>query len=114
MSKATVSAPANIAFLKYWGARDLERAIPINPSISMTLETCVTQCTVEVLDREGDDVRRDVETELGEAGGEEACGDGGHRRDHRLGPGTPLRRDGDPTDDETDHPARQGLAPAAS
>lgn len=55
MSKATVSAPANIAFIKYWGARDLERAIPVNPSISMTLETCVTQCTVEVLDREGDD-----------------------------------------------------------
>ena len=26
MSKATVSAPANIAFIKYWGARDLDRA----------------------------------------------------------------------------------------
>ena len=55
MSKATVSAPANIAFVKYWGARDLERALPMNPSISMTLEHCVTQCTLEVLEREGID-----------------------------------------------------------
>ena len=55
MSKATVSAPANIAFIKYWGARDLERAIPMNSSISMTLEHCVTQCTVETLDHGGED-----------------------------------------------------------
>ena len=50
MSKATVSAPANIAFIKYWGARDLERAIPMNSSISMTLDHCVTRFTVEVLE----------------------------------------------------------------
>ncbi|HMS17308.1 MAG TPA: hypothetical protein PKA37_10745, partial [Planctomycetota bacterium] len=36
--KVTVSAPANIAFLKYWGARDLSLAIPENASLSMTLE----------------------------------------------------------------------------
>lgn len=56
MSKTTVSAPANIAFIKYWGARDLEQALPMNPSISMTLEECVTQCTVETLDGERDEV----------------------------------------------------------
>lgn len=55
MSKATVTAPANIAFIKYWGARDLDRAIPMNTSISMTLEHCVTQCTVETLDAGGED-----------------------------------------------------------
>lgn len=55
MSKTTVSAPANIAFIKYWGARDLDRAIPMNPSISMTLEHCVTQCTVETLGHGGED-----------------------------------------------------------
>jgi diphosphomevalonate decarboxylase len=55
MSKATVTAPANIAFIKYWGARDLDRAIPMNTSISMTLEHCVSQCTVETLDHGGDD-----------------------------------------------------------
>jgi diphosphomevalonate decarboxylase len=55
MSKSTVSAPANIAFIKYWGARDLDRAIPMNSSLSMTLEHCVTQCTVETLDHGGED-----------------------------------------------------------
>jgi diphosphomevalonate decarboxylase len=45
--KTTVSAPANIAFVKYWGARDLDRTLPLNASISMTLDRCVTQCTVE-------------------------------------------------------------------
>lgn len=45
----TFEAPANIAFIKYWGARDLERAIPVNPSISMTLRECVSRTTVELL-----------------------------------------------------------------
>ncbi len=47
--KATVKAPPNIAFIKYWGARDLERAIPLNPSISMTLACSYSRCTVEWL-----------------------------------------------------------------
>jgi diphosphomevalonate decarboxylase len=47
--KATAVAPANIAFIKYWGARDLDRAVPRNPSISMTLRACHTRCTVEHL-----------------------------------------------------------------
>jgi len=45
-SKATVTAPANIAFVKYWGARDLERALALNASISMTLSECVSLSTV--------------------------------------------------------------------
>jgi len=52
--KATVRAPSNIAFIKYWGAKDLERAIPVNPSLSMTLRTCFSRSTVEWLDEEGD------------------------------------------------------------
>lgn len=44
--KATVTAPANIAFIKYWGARDLEQAHPVNASISMTLTECVSRSTV--------------------------------------------------------------------
>jgi diphosphomevalonate decarboxylase len=55
MSKTTISAPANIAFIKYWGARDLERALPMNSSISMTLEHCVTLCTAELLGHAGED-----------------------------------------------------------
>src|SRR5215475_1882794 len=56
MSKTTVDAPANIAFIKYWGARDLERAVPLNPSISMTLERCSTRCTVETIEGKKDEV----------------------------------------------------------
>jgi len=47
--KATVRAPSNIAFVKYWGARDLERVVPANPSISMTLDACFSRSTVEHL-----------------------------------------------------------------
>jgi diphosphomevalonate decarboxylase len=46
IAKATVVAPANIAFIKYWGARDLDLALPVNPSISMTLSESVTRSTV--------------------------------------------------------------------
>lgn len=49
MSKSTVSASANIAFIKYWGTTDLERALPCNGSISMTLSTCRSRCTVEFI-----------------------------------------------------------------
>lgn len=45
--KASVEAPSNIAFIKYWGTRDRERTLPYNPSISMTLSRCVSRCTVE-------------------------------------------------------------------
>lgn len=48
LRRSTVSAPANIALVKYWGARDLERALPFHPSISMTLEVCRTVTTVEL------------------------------------------------------------------
>ncbi len=47
--RVTVVAPANLAFVKYWGAVDLERALPRNPSISMTLAACHSRCTVEHL-----------------------------------------------------------------
>lgn len=52
-TKATVRSPSNIAFIKYWGAKDLARAIPENPSLSMTLNECVSRCTVEHLDEAG-------------------------------------------------------------
>ncbi|MBI2568890.1 MAG: diphosphomevalonate decarboxylase [Candidatus Schekmanbacteria bacterium] len=45
--KVTVRAPANIAFVKYWGARDLDKAIPYQQSISMTLSVCHSICTAE-------------------------------------------------------------------
>ena len=55
--KATVVAPANIAFIKYWGTQDWDQTLPFNPSISMTLRECVTRTTVELIERsEGDSV----------------------------------------------------------
>lgn len=47
--KATAVAGANIAFIKYWGIRDEALVLPINPSISMTLGSCQSRCTVELL-----------------------------------------------------------------
>ncbi len=54
-AKATVTAPANIAFIKYWGTRDEQRTLPFNPSLSMTLRECVTRTTVEHLEDGEDD-----------------------------------------------------------
>lgn len=45
--KATARAPANIAFIKYWGKKDANLRIPYNPSISMNLSGCMTITTVE-------------------------------------------------------------------
>lgn len=48
--KATVVAPANIAFIKYWGVREPRGAIPWNRSLSMTLRHCATRTTVTSLE----------------------------------------------------------------
>lgn len=56
--KATASAPSNIAFIKYWGATDLEHALPANASLSMTLDVCRTTTTVQLHDEEGPDAIR--------------------------------------------------------
>ena len=47
--RVTVSSPANIAFVKYWGTRDPREILPYHPSISMTLETCRSTTTVEAV-----------------------------------------------------------------
>ena len=60
--KATFVAPSNIAFIKYWGTRDLDEIVPYNPSLSMTLSRCSTTTTVEVLeDSDADEVMICVE-----------------------------------------------------
>lgn len=45
--KTTVVAPANIAFIKYWGKRSSALRIPLNDSISMNLSEATTTTTVE-------------------------------------------------------------------
>ena len=54
----TARAAANIAFLKYWGAADLERTIPANASLSMTLTECATTSWVGPARGDADDAAR--------------------------------------------------------
>lgn len=60
--KATALAPANIAFIKYWGKADPPTGeagdalrLPLNSSISMNLSACTTTTTVEFSDRYKED-----------------------------------------------------------
>jgi diphosphomevalonate decarboxylase len=53
--KATASAGSNIAFIKYWGIANPALNLPLNDSISMTLDSLRTRTTVEfdpTLDRD--------------------------------------------------------------
>ncbi|MDQ4078692.1 MAG: diphosphomevalonate decarboxylase, partial [Chloroflexota bacterium] len=45
--RATASAGSNIAFIKYWGVADSTLNLPLNDSISMTLDALRTVTTVE-------------------------------------------------------------------
>ena len=46
MTVATAQACANLAFVKYWGKRDASLNLPLNNSISMTLDGARTTTTV--------------------------------------------------------------------
>ena len=77
--RATAVAPANIAFIKYWGATDRARAVPVNPSISMTLSECVSRTTVEFDPAPGDD-----EVWIGKAAERGGWRDPGHSFSRRV------------------------------
>ncbi len=47
VGQATAVAPANIAFVKYWGVQDAALTLPYNESISMNLDRCLTTTSVQ-------------------------------------------------------------------
>jgi diphosphomevalonate decarboxylase len=53
--KATAKAPANIAFIKYWGKHHDTLRLPLNSSISMNLTGAYTVTTVEFSPRYAED-----------------------------------------------------------
>lgn len=46
LQQATAVAPANIAFIKYWGVQNAALTLPFNGSISLNLDACLTTTTV--------------------------------------------------------------------
>ena len=82
--KATVEAPPNIAFIKYWGARDLEAALPVNASVSMTLDRCRARTTVEHRPEGGGDRVELVDAEGGLGAAPEAFAEPVRRHLERL------------------------------
>jgi len=54
--KATAKAHTNIALIKYWGKRDESLILPMNSSLSVTLDTFYTVTTVEFNEKLTEDV----------------------------------------------------------
>lgn len=69
MSKTTIRAGSNIAFIKYWGVDDASINLPQTSSISMTLADAHTTTTLEWLSgAQQDEITVDGRTLAGEAG----------------------------------------------
>ncbi len=82
-NKYTVRSPSNIAFIKYWGAEDLERVIPANPSLSMTLRNCYSRSTVEWLEESGE---HEIRWRAGSGGGCKYPPEGGRCKELETAP----------------------------
>lgn len=54
--KITAQANANIALIKYWGKRNLKLNLPLNNSISLTLDKLNTTTTVEFSQKHKNDI----------------------------------------------------------
>jgi len=112
-ARISVEAPANIAFIKYWGTLDARRTIPANPSISMTLSRCLTHTTVERLAPGGEDEVWWVDESGALQPPEEAFVVGVHRHLDRLR-GRAGRRDRFRVATRNSFPSGTGMASSAS
>jgi diphosphomevalonate decarboxylase len=56
IASETHFAPSNIALCKYWGKRDSELNLPVNASLSVSLDTLGTRTAVEPIDADADEV----------------------------------------------------------
>jgi diphosphomevalonate decarboxylase len=54
--QVTVSAPVNIAVIKYWGKRDESLILPTNSSLSVTLQDLKSFTTVALSEEEQDEI----------------------------------------------------------
>ena len=67
-NRVTARAHTNIALIKYWGKRDPQLFLPMNSSLSLTLDEFYTDTTVSVIDGEVDqfilngDLQNPIET----------------------------------------------------
>ncbi|OGQ92921.1 MAG: diphosphomevalonate decarboxylase [Deltaproteobacteria bacterium RIFOXYA12_FULL_61_11] len=78
--KATANAPANIAFIKYWGRRDHQLFLPLTTTSSMNLDACRSTTTVD-FDPAYD---RDTITIVDEQGDRKEVSPEGSRKDRGL------------------------------
>lgn len=66
--KATAKAPANIAFIKFWGKKDSKLNLPFSNTLSVSLDNIFTVTTVEFSkDLKKDQIKIDGETKLTES-----------------------------------------------
>ena len=103
--RATARAQPNIALIKYWGKRDVERNLPAVGSLSVTLDSLWTEMTVEF----SESIERDSLVINGEPATDwlprvTAC------LDHVAGSGRPCAR----VVSECNFPMAAGLASSAS
>lgn len=103
--RALAQAQPNIALVKYWGKRDIERNLPVTGSLSVTLDSLWTRTSVEFdASSRGDSLRVNGREAPGMLPRVSRC------LDHVAGPARPRAR----VESESNFPVGAGLASSAA